>query len=225
LAKLSIIIPVLNEATVIEEQLRGLQPFRDGDVELIVADGGSEDHTAKLAEYLADRVVVSKPGRAHQMNRGSQVAKGEVFLFLHVDTALSCDAFLELQKVLARGHFSWGWFDVRLSNTGRAYRIIGAFMNIRARLTGVCTGDQSLIVSRQLFERLRGFPEISLMEDIAISKLLRQVAKPWICDKHVIVSARRWEQRGLVRTILLMWKLRFLYFLGVSTDRLAALYH
>ena len=98
-------------------------------------------------------------------------------------------------------------------------------MNIRARLTSVCTGDQSLIVSRQLFNRLRGFPEISLMEDIAISKLLRQVAKPWTCDKHVIVSTRRWEQRGLVRTILLMWKLRFLYFLGVSTDRLASLYH
>ncbi len=216
---------MLNEVIVIEEQLRALQHFREGGVELIVVDGGSEDHTTKLAEHLADRVIVSKPGRAHQMNRGAQVAKGEVFLFLHIDTALPCDAFLDLQKTLTHGHFSWGWFDVLLSNKGLAYRIIAACMNVRARLTCVCTGDQSLIVSRQLFRRLKGFPEISLMEDIAISKLLRRVAKPWICDKHVIVSARRWEQRGLVRTILLMWKLRFLYSLGVSTDRLATLYH
>jgi rSAM/selenodomain-associated transferase 2 len=222
---LSIIVPVLNEAKIIQRQLEDLQVYREQGAELIVVDGGSEDQTAHLAKFLADRVIVSEPGRATQMNRGAEIATGKVLLFLHIDTDLPDNSFVELQQILLSNHFNWGWFDVRLSNAGIAYQVVASCMNIRARLTWICTGDQSLLVSRQLFRKIRGFPEIPLMEDVAISKLLRRVAQPWICKEPVVASVRRWEQKGLVRTVLLMWKLRLLYFAGVNPDRLVTRYY
>ena len=166
---LSIIVPVLNEAKIIQRQLEDLQVYREQGAELIVVDGGSEDQTAYLAKFLADRVIVSEPGRATQMNRGAEIATGKVLLFLHIDTDFPDNSYVELQQILHSNHYNWGWFDVRLSNTGIAYQVVASCMNIRARLTWICTGDQSLLVSRQLFRKIRWFPEIPLMEDVAIS--------------------------------------------------------
>ncbi|MDA1372049.1 MAG: TIGR04283 family arsenosugar biosynthesis glycosyltransferase [Proteobacteria bacterium] len=225
MTKLSIIVPVLNEAPLIIRQLRALQPYRERGVELVVVDGGSSDHTVKLSEPLADRVVVAKPGRAHQMNRGAELATGNLLLFLHIDSGLPERA---VDFIYAEGESEkpcWGWFDVRLSNPAFIYRVIAACMNRRARLTRVCTGDQALFVSRGLFKEIGGFPEIPLMEDIAISKRLRRSVAPRVGPLRVTASSRRWEKQGILRTVMLMWKLRLLYFLGVSPEKLVARYY
>jgi rSAM/selenodomain-associated transferase 2 len=223
--KLSIILPVLNEAALIGTALQALQDVRQRGAELVVVDGGSSDDTVQLATALADRVVVAGAGRARQMNGGAELASGERLLFLHLDSELPEGAmeFIEQQCGSTANH--WGWFDVRLSHPGFAYRVIARFMNLRARLSRVCTGDQALFLSRPLFEQVGGFPELPLMEDVAMSKRLRQLSPPVVCKQPVIASSRRWEEKGLLNTVLLMWKLRLLYFFGVSPDRLVTLYY
>jgi len=223
--KLSIILPVLNEAALIPTALQALQAMRQRGAELVVVDGGSSDDTMQLAAALADRVVIARAGRARQMNRGAELASGEMLLFLHLDSELPEGAmeFIEQQWGSSTDH--WGWFDVRFSHPGFAYRVIARCMNLRARLSRVCTGDQALFLSRSLFEQVGRFPELPLMEDVAMSKRLRKLCPPLVCRQPVIASPRRWEERGLLNTVLLMWKLRLLYFLGVSPDRLATLYY
>ncbi len=218
-------MPVLNEAAGIVVQLQSLQADRQLGHELIVVDGGSTDDSVALAEPLADAVIKAEPGRSAQMNRGAALASGEILLFLHVDTALPESACELIEGNSATSELRWGWFPVRLSNPGPAYRLIAACMNLRARVTRVSTGDQALFVSRELFRKVGGYPAIPLMEDVAITKALRRCARPLIIDKQVTSSSRRWEQKGIVRTILLMWKLRLLYFLGVSPLKLVSQYY
>ena len=193
--------------------------------EVIVVDGGSEDGTRALAAPLCDRLLRSQPGRARQMNLGARFAGSDVVLFLHADCQLPEGAGRAVAEALAGGKSGWGWFDVRLSGRAPVYRIIGAFMNLRARLTVVCTGDQALFVSAELFHTAGGFPDIALMEDIAISKTLRTLARPFPLAPKVSSSSRRWERDGVARTILQMWRLRLLYFFGVSPAKLAAGYY
>ena len=223
--KLSIILPVLNEAALIGTALTALQHVRLRGAELLVVDGGSSDDTVQLAAALADRVVVARSGRAQQMNRGAEMASGDILLFLHLDSELPEGAMDFIEQHCGSSANHWGWFDVRLSHPGYAYRVIAKFMNFRARLSRVCTGDQALFLSRPLFEQVGGFPELPLMEDVAMSKRLRQLSPPTVCKQPVIASSRRWEEKGLLNTVLLMWKLRLLYFFGVSPDRLATLYY
>jgi len=223
--KISFILPVLNEAAHITQQLSQLQVYRDQGHEVIVVDGGSSDGSGELAAELADAVLSSDSGRGRQMNRGAQAATGDILLFLHSDTRLPVAADQLVLKALAGGDGEWGWFAVRLSNTALPYRIISTFMNLRSRLTFVATGDQTLFISRALFEREGGYPDIELMEDVAICKQLRRKSTPnWVLQP-VVTSSRRWEQNGLARTIGLMWWLRFLYFCGVSPAQLRKLYY
>ena len=223
--KLSIILPVLNEAALIGAALQALQAIRQRGAELVVVDGGSSDDTVQLATALADRVVVAGAGRAQQMNRGAELASGEMLLFLHLDSELPEGAMEFIEQLCGSIANHWGWFDVRLSHPGFAYRVIARFMNLRARLSRVCTGDQALFLSRPLFKQVGGFPELPLMEDVAMSKRLRQLSTPVVCKQPIIASTRRWEERGMLRTVLLMWKLRLLYFFGVSPERLVTLYY
>lgn len=226
---ISIVMPLRNEAGCIAAQLQRLQAYRRRGHELIVVDGGSTDDTVQLTAGLVDRCESGESGRSRQMNQGAASAEGDVLLFLHADTELPEHADQLIIEALAAQGSRWGWFDVRLSNPGLPYRTVAGMMNLRSRLTSVCTGDQALFVERALFEELGGFPALELMEDIALSKLLRCAtkaeARPARPDGVAVTSSRRWEQNGLLATILLMWKLRLLYFFGMKPSNLVRMYY
>ena len=222
--RLSIVVPALNEAAGITATLVALAPLRAAGCEVIVADGGSTDATIALAAPLADRVIEAPRGRALQMNAGAAAAQGDALLFLHADTRLPADALAAIDAALQGGGVRWGRFDVRLDGAHPMLRVIGFMMNLRSRLTAVATGDQALFMTRAAFEAAGGFPPLPLMEDVAISKTLRRLARPACLRQRVTTSARRWETRGVWRTMFLMWRLRLAYFLGASPEALARRY-
>ncbi len=221
---LSIIVPVLNEEPGIAVFLQELQRFRRCGVEVVVVDGGSTDHTIAASEPWADRIVSSAKGRSRQMNAGAATARGNNLLFLHADTILPETACRDVERALVADAHVWGRFDVFIDSENAMLRSVSRLMNMRSRLTGIATGDQAIFVRRDAFERIGGFPEIALMEDIAISRLLKRLSPPVCLAAKAVTSARRWEQAGVVRTILLMWALRLRYFLGADPDRLAKKY-
>jgi rSAM/selenodomain-associated transferase 2 len=222
--RISIIIPTLNEAANIESALARLQPLRACGHEVIVVDGGSADDTAQRSRSLADQVVDAPRGRAAQMNAGARSARGDVLVFLHADTVLPAQADrLILEGMSARGR-AWGRFDVRIDGRHWLLPLIALGMNLRSRLTRVCTGDQCIFVSGDLFARLGGYPPVALMEDIALTKRLRRVGPPLCVRARVLTSSRRWERYGVARTMLFMWWLRLRYFFGTPPARLARLY-
>ncbi len=216
LQRLSVIIPVLNDAKALEVTLASVP---EGP-EVIVVDGGSEDGSSDTARALGANVVRSERGRARQMNAGAAEATGEIFVFLHADTrlprrfAVVMDGFTHSPRV-------WGRFDVKLSGAHPMFRVIAFMMNWRSRLTGICTGDQTIFVRRAEFD---GFADIPLMEDIEFSARMRKRSRPWCPKAAVTTSSRRWEERGIWRTILLMWRLRLAYFFGASPESLASRY-
>ena len=217
--KLSIIVPALNEAGRIAAALQALAPLRRRGHEVIVADGGSSDGTPAIAAQGCDRVVSSVRGRGAQMNAGARIATGDVLLFLHADTRLPADADRLVTRALAT--CVWGRFDVQIEGRHPLLRVVACAMNLRSRLSGIATGDQALFVRREAFG---GFAEIALMEDVAFSRQMKRRSAPACLRERVITSGRRWESRGVLRTIILMWRLRLLYFLGARPERLARLY-
>jgi rSAM/selenodomain-associated transferase 2 len=222
--ELSIIVPTLDEAAGIAATLASLQPLREQGHEVIVVDGGSRDGTPELARPLADRVLAAPRGRARQMNAGAQAARGEVLLFLHADTRLPPDAVQMAVEGLARSGRAWGRFDVEIEGRHRLLHVVARLMNLRSRLTGIATGDQAMFVWRAAFDAVGGFPPVALMEDIALSRALKRASRPLCLRARVVTSGRRWEARGVLRTITLMWWLRLRYALGASPDRLARSY-
>jgi rSAM/selenodomain-associated transferase 2 len=217
--KLSIVIPVLNEAELVGATLQALAPLRAGGHEVIVVDGGSEDATREIAAPLADRVLIAPRGRAAQMNAGAAEATGAALVFLHADTRLPARADVLILDSL-KG-YSWGRFDVRIEAAHPLLRVIAFAMNLRSRLTGIATGDQAIFVRRDAFP---GFPEIALMEDVAFSKRMKRQSPPACLREKTVTSGRRWERRGVLRTLLLMWRLRLAYFFGAPPDELARRY-
>ncbi|MGZ8225749.1 MAG: TIGR04283 family arsenosugar biosynthesis glycosyltransferase [Methylococcaceae bacterium] len=220
--KCSIIIPTLNEAKTIQDCLSALQLLRNR-CELIVVDGGSADNTVALAEPLADQVINSPKGRARQMNSGAQQAIGDVFIFLHADTRLPENALPLIQQTI-NDKAQWGRFDIELTGEHFMLKVITFMMNLRSRLTGIATGDQVIFVARTAFERVGCYPDIPLMEDIALCKALKTISSPINLKAKVVSSGRRWEQFGIYKTILLMWSLRWRYFFGADPQLLATLY-
>lgn len=221
---LSIIVPTLNEAEGLADSLTALLPLRQRGAEVIVVDGGSADGTRERARPLADRVILAPRGRAAQMNAGAQHAQGEVLLFLHADTRLPDGADRLLMDGLADGGCAWGRFDVRIEGRHPLLRVIAGAMNLRSRLTGLATGDQAIFARREVFAAVGGYPDIPLMEDIALSRLLRRRHAPLCLRARVSTSGRRWERQGVFRTVLLMWRLRLAYFCGADPRRLAIRY-
>ncbi len=221
--RISIIIPTLNEGSGITSTLEQLAPWRADGHEVIVVDGGSGDETIVLARPLSDQVISSEPGRAHQMNCGAALAQGDIFLFLHADTQLPENGLRLILSALAAGEI-WGRFDVRLSGQHPLFRVIEKMINWRSSFSGISTGDQAIFVLREQFESIGGFPEQPLMEDIELSRRLKKIAPPFCIRTPLTTSSRRWEQRGILATILLMWRLRFLYWLGVDASKLAKMY-
>ncbi|MFL5541454.1 MAG: TIGR04283 family arsenosugar biosynthesis glycosyltransferase, partial [Longimicrobiaceae bacterium] len=187
-------------------------------------DGGSADATVARARPLADAVVASAPSRAYQQNAGAAAARGDVLLFLHADTRLPADADLLIAAGLRRTGRGWGRFDVRLTGRHPLLRVIERMMNVRSRLTGMATGDQAIFVRRDWFRAAGGFPGIPLMEDVALSKALKRRGPPLCLRATVVTSSRRWEQRGVWRTMVLMWRLRLAWWLGADPEELARRY-
>jgi rSAM/selenodomain-associated transferase 2 len=221
--KLSIVMPVLDEASDIEAALQALAPCRTRGAEVIVVDGGSGDGTAALARPLADRVLSAPRGRAAQMNAGAAATQGDVLLFLHADTRLPENADRLIFGGLAHSGRVWGRFDVRFDH-GRSLRLVATMMNLRSRLTGICTGDQALFATRAAFEQVGGFPDLPLMEDVTMAARLKRVGRPLCLRARVTTSGRRWHRHGPWRTILLMWRLRLAYFFGTDPAQLAKAY-
>ena len=222
--KISIIIPVLNEAETIQSFLQALQPLRKQGHEVVLVDGHSDDDTCALARPLVDRMFSSQPGRARQQILGAKMSTGQVLLFLHADTKLPEKAEQVILSALAQGFF-WGRFDVQLSGSHWLFRMIEKMMNWRSCLTGIATGDQSLFVAKMLYNDVGGMPAIELMEDIEFSKRLLKFCKPACLKSIVITSSKRWEKNGILRTILFMWSLRLQYFFGIKPEVLVKKYY
>jgi len=220
---LSIVMPVLDEAERLPCALARLAPLRGQGVELIVVDGGSNDDSLAVATPLADQVISAPRGRARQMNAGASVASARTLLFLHADTSLPPAAPALIAAALQ--HRDWGRFDVRIDGRSWLLPVVAALMNWRSRLSGIATGDQAIFVRRSAFAAVAGFPEQPLMEDIELSRRLRHaVGAPACIRQRALTSGRRWDQHGAWRTIVLMWRLRFQYWRGISAERLAAAY-
>ncbi len=220
--KFTVIIPTLNEEKNIVSCLLPLQDLRKN-CQIIVVDGDSTDNTEILANPLCDQMLTASKGRATQMNFGAAQAEGEVLVFLHADTLLPLTALDHIeQSVNARRQ--WGRFDIELSGSHAMLKVIAFFMNWRSRLTGIATGDQVLFVTKQYFDKVGGYPDIPLMEDIALCKKLKPFSPPICLKAKVISSGRRWEQFGVFKTILLMWSLRLRYFFGADPEVLALAY-
>jgi rSAM/selenodomain-associated transferase 2 len=222
MGRLTIVIPTLNEADIIVGTLHALAPLRARGAEVIVADGGSDDRTVQLAQPLADRVIVAPLGRGAPMNAGATLGTGDTLLFLHADTAIPEDADRLIAAALV--HRPWGRFDIRIAGRHPFLAVIARMINWRSRLTGIATGDQAIFVTREAFQAVGGFPDLPLMEDIAMSRLLKRLRRPFCIPTPAVTSGRRWEQNGVLHTILLMWCLRLSYYLGVEPSRLARHY-
>ncbi len=224
-ARVSIIVPVLNEAATLGDALRALAGWRSEGAEVIVVDGGQADahHATRAAcAGLTDAVLLAPRGRARQMNAGAARAQGDVLLFLHADTRLPAGAPAAVQRAL-HGH-AWGRFDVAIDGVSPLLPVIAAFMNLRSRLTGIATGDQAIFVTRAAFDAVGGFPDQPLMEDIELSRRLRRAGPPACLRLRVRTSGRRWDEFGVWRTIALMWRLRWRYWRGTKAEDLAGLY-
>lgn len=219
--RLSIIVPMLDEAHTIVATLTALGPLRARGAELIVVDGGSVDGSAALAAPLADAVIAALRGRALQMNAGAAQARGLVLLFLHADTALPPRADALVAEALLDPARLWGRFDVHIEGRSAMLPVVAALMNLRSRLTGIATGDQAIFVRRDAFFQAGAFPAQPLMEDITISRRLRTMSAPVCLRAKVTTSGRRWDSKGAWRTIFLMWKLRLRYWLGTDADALS----
>ena len=220
----SLVVPVLDEAGAIPRSLGPLQPLRGNGIEVVVADGGSRDGTRRVARPLCDRLVHAPRGRARQMNAGAGAASGRVLLFLHADTRLPPGWDRAVRDATGVQGREWGRFDVRLDGPHPMLRVVERAMNLRSRLSGIATGDQAIFVTRDAFRAAGGFPDIELMEDVALSRALRARSRPACLRERVVTSSRRWERGGIARTIVLMWRLRFEYALGADPGRLARMY-
>jgi rSAM/selenodomain-associated transferase 2 len=221
--RLSVVVPALNEERAIAAALDAIRRGAP-DAEVIVVDGGSTDATCAAAGTLADRVIEAPRGRARQMNAGAAASRGEALAFVHADTIVPQSFAADIAGALADPAVIGGRFDVALDSSAPAYRLIGALISIRSRLSRTATGDQAIFVRREIFERLGGFPDIELCEDLDFARKLKRTGRVACLRSRVTTSARRWQRDGMVRTVLRMWLIRALYLAGVKPARLGRMY-
>lgn len=209
----SIVVPLLNESAVVPELIEHLQGLNTA--QIIIVDGGSDDNTVELLKQAGLMVVISVAGRANQMNAGAKHASESMLVFLHADTRLPANYRSEIAKAEV-----WGRFDVQFDSVSRAMSVIAFFMNWRSRLSAVATGDQAIFVDAAVFDSIGGFPDMPIMEDVALCKRLRQLHAPYSSKAKVTTSARRWLRNGIISTVLKMWWYRLAFFFGVSPSTL-----
>lgn len=222
--KLSIIVPMFNETAVLPDLLAHLLPLQRSGSEVLLVDGGSHDGSTTMARTAGFTVINADKGRARQMNTGAREAKGDVLLFLHADTRLPDRATRLVVQALTGSRKVWGRFDVHITGQSPTLRLVAWMMNWRSRCTGIATGDQAIFVRRTAFQACGGFPDQPLMEDIELSRRLKRRSAPICIAERACTSGRRWESRGVWRTIFLMWQLRLAYWLGASADSIARTY-
>jgi rSAM/selenodomain-associated transferase 2 len=237
---ITVVIPALNEERMLPGTLARVASL--GFDEVIVVDGGSTDRTRELVETFAQprdsvarlqttpepscrlKLLTSPPGRARQMNAGAAASHSDVLLFLHADTWLPSKAMVFIKHALGDPTCVGGRFDVCFPSSTLLSGVVGRFMNWRSRLTGIATGDQALFVRRSAFERLGGFADVPIMEDIDFTRRLKRIGRVAPLRAQVVTSYRRWDASGPLRTIGLMWTLRLLYWVGVSPRKISQLY-
>lgn len=218
--RLSVVIPTLNEAESLERAIASARAVAD---EVIVSDGGSTDGSIEIARRAGARVVEGAPGRGAQLNRGGAAASGEVLLFLHADSTLPRDLPTQLDAALAAGCAGGGAL-IRFDPDGGLLRFGAGWINCRTRLTRLPLGDQAHFVLREAFERLDGYRDWPILEDLDLMRRLKREHRIAVLAGPVVTSARRFVEKGVVRTIAINWTIWTLYLLGVSPHRLARLY-
>lgn len=223
MTSIAIIVPILNEAENLAALIDQLSVLKQSGAELVLVDGGSTDNSQQILMASKLETISAARGRSWQMNAGVLYSDADILLFLHADTALPANALALIEQAISEGA-DWGRFDVRISGVHPMLKIIAFMMNWRSRLTAIATGDQAIFMSRAIFNNVGGFAEQPLMEDIEISKHLKKISRPKCLPQKVTTSGRRWQKNGIWKTILLMWRLRFAYWRGVSASKLAAYY-
>jgi len=214
---------MLNEAAAIASTLVALRRGAP-DAEIVVVDGGSIDASVEQARPLCDEVIVASRGRARQMNAGARASHGDALAFVHADTIVPPTFAADIASVLSDSATVGGRFDVELDDRAIPYRIIGAMISLRSRLSRTGTGDQAIFVRRAVFDRLGGFPELELCEDLEFSRRMKRAGRVACLRARVTTSARRWNRDGVVRTVVRMWLIRAMYLLGVPPARLKRMY-
>jgi len=214
---------MLNEAAAIASTLGACRRGAP-DAEIVVVDGGSIDASVAIAQPLCDTVIGASRGRAHQMNAGARESHGDVLVFVHADTTVPSSFAADIASALSDPAVVGGRFDVRLDSSALPYRIIGAMISIRSRISRTGTGDQAIFVRRDVFDRLGGFPELELCEDLEFARRLKRAGRVACLRARVTTSARRWSRDGVIRTVVRMWLIHAMYLMGVAPARLKRMY-
>ncbi len=224
--KFSIVIPALNEVCTINETIESIYSLDISyDIEIIVVDGNPDKNTLHAITYDKVIKISSTPGRGIQMNKGAEIAKGEVILFLHSDTKLPSNAISLLMKTLENVDISGGAFDISIDSKGFLYRVIERVANIRTRITNVPFGDQGIFIRKEDFKNIGGYKEIPIMEDIDfIRRLKKNNSNMKIIKANVLTSARRWKNEGVIYCTLRNWFILIMYFLGMSPFKIKKFY-
>ena len=224
MSKLSIVIPVLNEEKFLTRNQEMFTCLLKDGHEILVVDGGSQDNSLKTAYELGCRVFSTRASRGHQLHYGAERSKHELLLFLHADTLLPLNAAQAIVQTLSKPNQHWGRFNIRFSNSRLVFRIIAWLMNKRSCLTSIVTGDHAMFIRRECYFNCGGYSDIPIMEDVEFCSRLKKNKAPACLSDEVITSSRRWEQKGICCTVLMMWKLRLMFFFGVSPEKLVKLY-
>jgi rSAM/selenodomain-associated transferase 2 len=221
--RISIVVPTLDEVESIAgllEDLRGLAVPH----EVLVADGGSTDATCTVARERGARVLAAPRGRGAQLRAGAAATTAPLLCFLHADVRLSAAALREIERLAERGSAGAYAFRLAIDRTGPAYRLVEWGANLRSAWGRLPYGDQGLLVQRADYDAAGGFPAVPLMEDVAFVRALQQVTRVRLLPVAIRVSARRWEQEGLLRRTWANWLLLGAYLLGTPPERLAHRY-
>jgi rSAM/selenodomain-associated transferase 2 len=222
---ISIVIPTYNESATIESTLKKLLETLPSGDEVIIIDGESEDNTQEIVRTFTEvKLFSSRRGRSIQMNLGAQIAKNEYILFLHADNIVGPDCLKLLRDEIKSGRLSWGWFPIKLNSPKLAFKVLEAGANLRLKLTGTPLGDHGIFVKKEIFDKIGGFPETPIMEDLEFVRKIKRVTKGTQINCPIGTSVRRFERSGIIKTFITMWVLRFLYYSGMSTDKLARYY-